>query len=134
VNVGVTQPRQACELLQTHDLVIDTTAHGSTSAMLASAAAATGRSLLGACLIGEGELARVDRWPLESGEAHDPLAGHETSVREALREGGCGDPVSPASPIAVIEAASLAAESAVELLAGRRIAATLTRSVVGVGA
>jgi hypothetical protein len=134
VNVRVTRPRQAYELLETHDLVIDATAHGSTSAVLASASAATRRPLISACLIGDGAMARVDRWPLENGEEHDLLMHDGESTREMLREGGCGDPISPASPIAVTAAAVLAAESAVELLTGRHVAPTLTRSVGGMGA
>jgi hypothetical protein len=112
------RPDEARDLLLSHDLVVDATAHGSTSALLVSAATFTDRPLLSVCLVVGGRVARVDRWPLQEGETHDANPSREVPTPVMLREGGCGDPVSPATPIAVVLAAGLVAEASVGVLTG----------------
>jgi molybdopterin/thiamine biosynthesis adenylyltransferase len=128
VEALLVEPHQALGLLETHDLVVDASAHGATSALLASASQFSGRPMISACLVGGGSIARVDRWPLKEGEEHMPVVD-DGAPRTVLREGGCGDPVSPASPVSVVAAAGLAADSAVGLLTDGNVAPTVAITV-----
>lgn len=106
------------ELLASHDLVIDCTANGPASALLLTASRILGRPVVSVCLQRNGTVARVDRSPLADGEQHAAAVepgGPETD----LREGGCGDPVSPTPPWACSAAAARAVAMAVDLLSGR---------------
>lgn len=106
------------ELLTSHNLVIDCTANGPASALLLEAGRILDRPVVSACLLRNGTVARVDRSPLRPGEQHAAAVeagGPDTD----LREGGCGDPVSPTPPWACSAAAARAVAMAVDLLSGR---------------
>lgn len=113
---------RALRLVEDHDLVVNATADFAVTAALHHAAAAVGRSILSAALQNSGETFRIDILP--------PLAGAEslpTSARPAdqnqplLFEPGCGSPVSPTPPYAVIEAAGAATRHTIGLLIGNPI-------------
>lgn len=120
IDENLTDPMEAHRLLEENDLVVDATASGAVTAMLSFVAAAIRRPLLSICLQRDGEIARCDRWPLEPGESYAaevPLLAEEGTI---LREGGCGEPVSPTSPSAILDAAALACRMATDLLTGRK--------------
>lgn len=125
VDKSLRDPAAAHRLLQDHDLVIDATASGPTTSMLADLAAAAGRPLISVCIQREGDVIRADRWPLRPGERHAPPVPPKTSAAD-LREAGCGDPVSPAPPVSPAEAAALAWRISADVLCeGFRFPATI---------
>ena len=101
-----------------HDLVVDATGNGPATALIITASEALDRPAFTVCLLRSGSVARVDRFPLGPGERHDPpVPPGEPSL--VLREGGCGDPVSPTPPWACAAAAARAAGMAADWLSGR---------------
>lgn len=98
---------QAYQIFQEHDVVVDATGSDRTTSLLTWMSMATDTPLVSVCLQRQGALARVDRYPLRSGETHLP-AVHDTNSGPILREPGCGQPVSPTPPSAVVCAAELA--------------------------
>jgi hypothetical protein len=114
----LTDPMDAHRLMQESDLVIDATAAAPVTTMLSFIARTTGRPLLSVCIQRDGGVIRCDRWPLVPGEAHAAPVPDQPS--EMLREAGCGDPISPTAPSAVVEAAGLASRMAIDRLTGRR--------------
>lgn len=116
-NTSLLRPADAEGLLARHDVVIDATAAGKTSSMLAVVAESSGRPFLSVCVQREGGIARCDRWPLRAGESHLPAVplGRPAS---AAREAGCGDPVSLTPPSSTVAAAELAARVIRDLLTG----------------
>ena len=114
----LTSATAAETLFEDHDLVIDATGNGPATALLSTVSRILGRPAITVCLQRGGAVARVDRFPLSDGETHHkPLqpVGHKA----VLREGGCGDPVSPTPPWACASAAARAAGMATDLLSGR---------------
>ena len=114
----LTSAAAAEKLFEDHDLVIDATGNGPATALVSTASRILDKPAITVCLQRGGAVARVDRFPLRDGETHhDPLppAEHEA----VLREGGCGDPVSPTPPWACASAAARAAGMAIDLLSGR---------------
>ena len=106
------------ELFNQNDLVIDATGNGPATALICTASRVLNKPSISVCLQRGGTVARVDRFPLRHGETHKdalPLGGPDME----LREGGCGDPVSPAPPWACAAAAARATGAAADLLAGR---------------
>ncbi|WP_214468211.1 ThiF family adenylyltransferase [Microbacterium flavescens] len=103
------------ELLAEFDLIIDATADGAASAMLADAARTLGSHIISASLQDEGRIVRADVIPPVEGEAV-PAIEFEISGDDLVFEAGCGDPVSMTPPYAANEAASLACRLAVQLL------------------
>jgi hypothetical protein len=98
-------------LVRDHDVVLDATGNALASSLLATAAQAVGPGLghvvVAACVQRDGDVLRVDRLPLRGKERHLPalpLLDDDAHPREQ----GCGSPVSPAPPGAVIAAAELA--------------------------
>lgn len=116
----LTSATEAEEVIASCDLVIDATADGSVTAMLHHVALATGNRVISACLQNDGDTFRVDLIPPLNG---DPLP--KTLLRQQggdlAFEGGCGDPVSPTPPYAVLEAAAMATRHAVGLLCGQPV-------------
>ncbi len=107
------------------DLVIDATATGGVTDMLALAAGAGGHRLISVCIQEEGRVVRVDVIPPLEGAALPPTDLSARPSGDELRyEAGCGDPVSQTPPFAVLEAASLGARHAVGMLTGAPISAT----------
>jgi hypothetical protein len=111
-------PSEVQTVVADFDLVVDATADGAVTAMLHHAAAALGAHVISACVQNDGDVARVDVLPPLSGNAL-PATPIRAAVGEAFYEGGCGDPVSPTPPHAVVQAAALAAQHAVGLLTGK---------------
>jgi molybdopterin/thiamine biosynthesis adenylyltransferase len=110
--------RDVPSLLEKYDLVVDATADGIVTAMLHEGAHVIGRTVLSVCVQNDGDICRVDLLPPLTGESLPPTAP-TTSPYPAFYEAGCGDPVSPTPPHAVVKAAALAATHAVGLLLGK---------------
>lgn len=116
-------PNLAADLLAEHDLVLDATADDGTRGLLAHLARSAidhdlPVALVSAATYRMGGLIRSDRWP-RSSESPDPIPAHPDGELE-LREGGCGDPVSPTPAHAVVAAAALASRHAIDELTGHR--------------
>ncbi len=113
-------PDEAERHLVDSDLVIDTTALLSTTRMLEDLANALNRPLIAVYIQRDGGVVRVDRSPLRDGESRlETLPPLSDSKRVLLREGGCGNPVSPTPPSSVLAAASLGCRAATDILTGR---------------
>jgi len=106
---------QALDALNSCDLLIDATASSVATSVLAHAARITGTTILAACLQNDGETQRVDVIPPLSGQPI-PQSPQRGSSAPAIYEGGCGSPVSPTPPYAVIEAAAMTVAHAVGVL------------------
>ncbi|MFD1147883.1 ThiF family adenylyltransferase [Saccharothrix hoggarensis] len=108
---------EAEALVRDHQVVLDATGSGYASSLLATAAdsigRATGHAVVSACVQRDGDVLRVDRMPLRSGEKYLPaLPRLDSSIR--LQERGCGSTVSPTPPGAVLAAAELAHQVVVD--------------------
>jgi hypothetical protein len=122
---------EVADLFNQHDLVIDATGNGPTSALITMTSRELERDAISACIQRGGTVIRVDRFPLRPDEVHsaEVPAGGPLSV---AREAGCGDPISPAPPWVCAAAAAHAAGMAVDILSGRRMyPPTLLQYVVG---
>lgn len=119
VAAGTPSPHEVMELFVEHDLVIDASAAGDATHLLAAAATAGGHRLVSVCLQEEGSVVRVDVIPPLQG---DPIPqtelGPPPDSDDLHFEAGCGDPVSQTPAFAVYEAASLAVRHAIGLLTG----------------
>jgi molybdopterin/thiamine biosynthesis adenylyltransferase len=112
-----TQPRRldrfddALALVRDHDVVLDATGNARASSLLATAAQLAGpglgHSVVSACIQRDGEVLRADRMPPRGAERYLPALPLLDDSAHA-REQGCGSPISPAPPGAVIAAAELA--------------------------
>lgn len=119
ITEGLPSPSEVIGLLGEHDLVIDASASGGATHLLAEAAIAGGHRLLSVCLQEEGSVVRVDVVPPLHGDAIPPTELGPPPAREELHfEAGCGEPVSQTPAFAVFEAASLATRHAIGLLTG----------------
>jgi hypothetical protein len=101
----------ALALVRDHDVVLDATGNAHASSLLATAAQIAGPDLghvvVSACAQRDGDVLRADRLPLRGMERHLPaLSLLDDSTHTYER--GCGSPVSPTPPGAVIAAAELA--------------------------
>ncbi len=108
---------EAEDLVRDHQVVLDATGSGWASSLLATAAEsmgrATGHAVVSACVQRDGDVLRVDRMPLRSGERYLPaLPRLDSGTR--LQERGCGSAVSPTPPGAVVAAAELAHQVVVD--------------------
>jgi molybdopterin/thiamine biosynthesis adenylyltransferase len=98
------------------DLIIDAAADGGATGLLEHLAQVTGSVFVKAALHRDGGILRVDRLgPGTARERPAPIPSLSTG-RPAVREGGCGDPVSPAPPSAVLAAASAACRMVADTL------------------
>lgn len=98
------------------DLIIDTAADGGATGLLEHLAQVTGNVFVKAALHRDGGILRADRLgPGTAAERPAPIPALSTGG-PALREAGCGDPVSPAPPSAVLAAASAACRMATDTL------------------
>jgi hypothetical protein len=98
------------------DLIIDTAADGGATGLLEHLAQVTGSVFVKAALHRDGSILRVDRLgPGTAAERPAPIPSLSTG-RAAVREAGCGDPVSPTPPSAVTAAASAACRMAADTL------------------
>ena len=123
---SVRVPDQAEQAFESADLVIDSTGDAATTSLLIDAAETLEQDLLVVYLQRDGDIARVERYPQQDDEMPVAPAPALPSKSGALRESGCGDPVSPAPPSAAVVAAGLASLAAADLLVGRPVPAALT--------
>lgn len=117
INNALASGDSAVELVQGHSLVINATADFATTALLHLTAEAFNRHILSAALQNDGATYRIDVLPALGGA--DPLPPSDTgeaSAHQPLFESGCGSPISPTPPHAVIEAAAATVRHAVGLL------------------
>lgn len=110
----------AVTLLNDRDLVVDCSGDRLTWQVLLAAAHIVGVSFLHVAVIGHGQFGRVDVCPPLDGSTALPEDRSARLVGE--REGGCGDPVSPTPPAAVVETAAMGARLAIRMLAGEPVA------------
>ncbi|HTK62267.1 MAG TPA: ThiF family adenylyltransferase [Pseudonocardia sp.] len=119
VAAGVPSPEEIMGLFVDNELVIDASASGDTTHLLASAATSGGHRILSVAIQEEGAVVRVDVIPPLQG---DPIPqtrlGPPIARADRRFEAGCGDPVSQTPAFAVYEAASLAVRHAIGLLTG----------------
>lgn len=118
VHERLTDPDAARNLIRQHDLVIDATADGAATSLLHDAAKDTGAHVLSVCTQNDGDTVRVDLLPPLNHAAPLPETVQRDAHGPAIYEGGCGDPVSPTPPYAVIQAAALAVRHASAFLRG----------------
>ena len=113
---------EAALLISNHDLVVNATADFTTTALLHVVAESLGTRILSASLHGDGTAYRVDILPPASGSSPVPplVKSLDMGVQAPeLFEAGCGSPISPTPPHAVIEAAAAAVRHSIGLLTGR---------------
>ncbi|MHA7304299.1 ThiF family adenylyltransferase [Arthrobacter sp. TMN-49] len=111
---------EAVQLLRHQDLVVDCTGDRLTWQLLLAAADVTGRTFLHVAVVGHGQVGRVDICPPMDGA--DPIAESIVQPFAATEwEAGCGDPVSPTPPTAVVETAAMGARFAIRMLAGESV-------------
>lgn len=110
----------AVELFAKHDLVVDTAADFSTTALLHVSARAMSKRVISAAIQNDGTSYRIDLLP--------PLGGADPLPRSTIQhhtpqlfEAGCGSPISPTPPYVVIEAAATAARHIIGLLADQPV-------------
>lgn len=107
----------ALDLLRDHDLVINATADFATTALFRKIAEALGVTLLSSVIQNDGNTFRVDVLPPLAGGTS--LPGSASTFARPTRvffESGCGTPISPTPPHAVVEAAAATVRHAVGLL------------------
>jgi hypothetical protein len=103
-----------------NDMVIEATGSEQVAALVQHAAAATGTPAVSARLHRGGEVVRVERW--KAGTEHEvpfEIPRRNRPERPELREGECGDPVSPTPMWAVATAAGITVAIASDLVSGR---------------
>lgn len=100
--------------------MVDCTGDRLTWQLLLAASRLTGRRFLRVAVEGHGQYARVDVCPPFDGFDNLPSDGVR-GMTLSEREGGCGDPISPTPPIAVIETAAIGARTAIRMLAGEPV-------------
>jgi hypothetical protein len=110
------------ELLDSHDLVINATADFSVTALLHTAAAAVDKGAVSVAMQNDGTTLRIDLLPPLGGASPFPPSTRSSFERTAaVYDAGCGSPISPTPPHAVLEAAAAATRHAVGLLVGRPV-------------
>lgn len=111
----------AVALLRERDLVVDCTGDRLVWQLFLTAAEIAGARFLHVAVIGHGQFGRVDVCPPLDGAS--PLPEDDLGpVAPGEWEGGCGDPVSPTPPTAVIETAAMGARFAIRMLTGEGVA------------
>lgn len=116
----ITSLSEAVSLLRERDLVVDCTGDRRLWHLFRAAADIVGVSFLHVAVIGHGQYGRADICPPLHGAApleEDPVA----PITLSEWEGGCGDPVSPTPPTAVVETAAMGARFAIRILAGESV-------------
>ena len=125
-NVKLRTPEEVAEVFHIADLVVDAAADPTTTELLIGAAESLEKGLLVTYLQRDGDVARLERYPMLESEDQEPPVPPQADKRELLRESGCGDPVSPASPSSVWASAGLASLAAADLLLARGLPPALT--------
>jgi molybdopterin/thiamine biosynthesis adenylyltransferase len=114
---AVTSGDLAVQLLTTHDLIVDTSADFTTTALLHIAARSAKKRIVSASVQNDGATYRVDLLPPLAGA--DPLPRSSVDVdqhSDGLFEAGCGTPISPTPPHVAVEAASATVRHSIGLL------------------
>jgi len=113
-------PMLVSRLFTENDLVIEATGSEQVAALIRHATAATGTPAVSVRLHRDGEVVRVERWNGEGTEGSPfEIPKRHRPDRPELREGGCGDPVSPTPMWAVATAAGIGVAVASDLVSGR---------------
>jgi molybdopterin/thiamine biosynthesis adenylyltransferase len=120
IDHSLTSGDEAVELLGDHDLVVNATADFATTALLHVTARALSRRIVSAAIQNGGTSYRIDVLPPLDGAEPLPRSSNVVDQPEPeLFEAGCGSPISPTPPYAVIEAAAATVRHAVGLLVDR---------------
>lgn len=117
IETALSTGAEAVDLLNEHDLVINATADFATTALLHVAAESIGTRILSAALQNTGATYRIDVLPPLDGATPQPsstIAARSPSAE--VFEAGCGSPISPTPPVAVIEAAAATVRHAIGLI------------------
>ncbi len=115
--VDACDPELISRLIEECDLVINATADFSITALVRAAAIDAGSHALSICIQNAGMTLRLDVLPPTSGVALPNSARPDEDEYDYF-EAGCGSPISPTPPQAVIEAAAVASRHAVAYLIG----------------
>lgn len=120
INSALTSGADAVDHLRNHDLVVNATADFATTALLHVSALTLGTRVLSAALQNDGRTYRIDVLPPIDAAAPLPTSTTRAGTEAPqLFEAGCGSPISPTPPHAVIEAAAATVRHAVGLLVDR---------------
>jgi len=112
----------AIALLRDHDLVVNATADFAITALLRKSAEALDKRFLSAAIQNDGDTIRIDVLPPLNNAVSLPDSTFPSNLpAAALFEAGCGSPISPTPPHAVVEAAAVTVRHAVGLLLGSPI-------------
>ena len=113
----LTGGKLSAELIQAHDLVVNATADFTTTALLHVTAEALEKQVVSTALQYDGATYRIDILPPLGDAAPLPsVAENVPHIDDLAFESGCGSPISPTPPGAVIEAAAATARHAIGLL------------------
>ncbi|MBZ6132858.1 ThiF family adenylyltransferase [Streptomyces olivaceus] len=120
INSALTSGADAVDHLRNHDLVVNATADFATTALLHVSALTLGTRVLSAALQNDGRTYRIDVLPpIDAAAPLPPSTTRAGTEAPQLFEAGCGSPISPTPPHAVIEAAAATVRHAVGLLVDR---------------
>lgn len=120
INRALTSGADAVDHLRNHDLVVNATADFATTALLHVSAQSLGTQVLSAVLQNDGRTYRIDVLPpLDAVPPLPPSTISTGTEAPPLFEAGCGSPISPTPPHAVIEAAAATVRHAIGLLVAR---------------
>jgi hypothetical protein len=120
INGALTSGADAVDHLRNHDLVVNATADFATTALLHVSARTVGTRVLSAALQNDGRTYRIDVLPpLGDAAPLPPSTTRADTEAPLLFEAGCGSPISPTPPHAVIEAAAATVRHAIGLLVER---------------
>ncbi|RVU16258.1 ThiF family adenylyltransferase [Streptomyces antnestii] len=122
INRALTTGSDAVDHLRNHDLVVNATADFATTALLHVSAQSLGTQVLSAVLQNDGRTYRIDVLPpLNDAAPLPPSTTRADTTAPPLFEAGCGSPISPTPPHAVVEAAAATVRHAVGLLVNRSL-------------
>lgn len=120
VNRALTTGSDAVDHLRNHDLVVNATADFATTALLHISARSLGTHVLSVVLQNDGRTYRIDVLPpLNDAAPLPPSTARADTAAPPLFEAGCGSPISPTPPHAVLEAAAATVRHAIGLLVDR---------------
>lgn len=119
-DTALTAGDDAVELVNNHDLVIDASADFATTALLHVTAQSLSKRIISATIQNDGATYRIDVLPPLDDAASLPSSTFEVmGPRPEVFEAGCGSPISPTPPHAVIEAAAATVRHVLGLLVDR---------------
>ena len=120
INRALTSGADAVDHVRNHNLVVNATADFATTALLHISAQTLGTRVLSTALQNDGRTYRIDVLPpLDAAAPLPPSTTRADTETPALFEAGCGSPISPTPPHAVIEAAAATVRHAIGLLVDR---------------